>query len=267
VSTAAASDVSSSGEDRTSKLFRKLRALMAQADSTPYEAERHAFEAKAQALMVEHGIDLAMLAAETGRTEEAVVRATVHVPGPHASLLGYLAWNLAPLHDCRAIRDERNPRTGGHDFHLIGWASDVAWLQLLVPRLVDHARGELRQRRPASMSTAASSQFARGFLQGYVREVTERMQAVGVQAREQAVRDRAAAGGASVAATQRSVALALRDRTGAVESEFKAAFPRSRSVRPPAPSRSSEGRRAGKDAGATAPIARHDLASRKGLSS
>lgn len=254
----------STGDD-TSRLFRRLRALLAQADATTFAEERQAFEAKAQALMVEHGITLAMLAATTGRQEESVVRATVHVPGPHASVLGQLGWQVPALHDCRAVRGPRRPGTGGFDFEVFGWASEVAWVQLLVPRLVEHAHTELRRRRPPGLAPTASSQFARGFLQGYVREVLDRLTAVREQAHAQAVRDRAQASGQTVASTGRSVALALQDRTAEVDRRMRAAFPHLRSARPPAPSRSAEGRRAGRTAGAAAPIARHEVASRPGL--
>lgn len=49
------------------RILERVRALLAKAESTPYEAEAETFTAGAQALMARHSIDVAMLAAKQPR--------------------------------------------------------------------------------------------------------------------------------------------------------------------------------------------------------
>jgi hypothetical protein len=82
----------------------KVRALLAKAESTTFDAEAEAFTAKAQELMARHRIDRALLAARGNRhgSEEPGSR-RFWVDNPYADAKAVLLSNVADANGCRAV--------------------------------------------------------------------------------------------------------------------------------------------------------------------
>jgi hypothetical protein len=94
-SAAAAASVRSRMDPQTAARLTKVRALLAKAESTPYDAEAEAFSAKAQQLVAEHSLD--RIVAEHGgegvRSSLGVLRLWVEAPYvvPKAMLIDAVA--------------------------------------------------------------------------------------------------------------------------------------------------------------------------------
>lgn len=83
-------------------LLDRVRALLAKAESTTFDAEAEAFTAKAQELMTRHRIDRAMLAAG-GDSHETPVGYRIGVDDPYADAKAALLDGVAGANGCRAV--------------------------------------------------------------------------------------------------------------------------------------------------------------------
>ena len=109
-------------------VLERVRALLAQAESTTYEAEAETFTAKAQELMTRHAIDLAMLAEASGGNHSAGKPQTIRVPidDPYADMKSVMLHIVAEVSRCRTV------------FHphysfatVVGFAHDLASTEVL----------------------------------------------------------------------------------------------------------------------------------------
>jgi len=162
------------------KLLNRVRALLAKAESTAFEAEAEAFTAKAQQLMTQHSIDVAMLAAATalGARRGVVVR-RVHIDDPYADEKSVF---LAAIARVNAVRCVWSPEAGFST--LIGFPvdvqlSDLLFTSLLVQATRSSAEATAHDRR---LRTAA---FRRAFMVAFADRVAERLD----QSRRQATVD------------------------------------------------------------------------------
>lgn len=86
------------------RLLDRVRALLAKAESTPYEAEADTFTAGAQALMARHSIDQAMLAASGGAGQQDAPRARrVGIDRPYEPQKVVLLDVVASANRCRTV--------------------------------------------------------------------------------------------------------------------------------------------------------------------
>jgi hypothetical protein len=108
----------------------KVRALLAQAESTTFEAEAEAFTAKAQELMARHAIDGAVLWARSAREERPI---TIRVPldDPYTDVKSLLLQRVAHHSRCKSVY---HPRYGLAS--IVGFASDVAATEALFTSLL-----------------------------------------------------------------------------------------------------------------------------------
>ena len=125
----------------------KVRALLAQAESTTFEAEADAFTAKAQGLMARHSIDAAVLWAETA-SDERPSSIRLPVDDPYAGIKSVLLHHVAEHSRCRAVWD------GLHGLAtVVGFAPDLAGTELMYTSLLVqaqtalHAEGDVRRTR------------------------------------------------------------------------------------------------------------------------
>ena len=93
------------------RLLGKIRALLAKAEATEFAEEAEALSARAQELMAKYSIDHALLAAETGRTEEPGGR-RIAVDNPYEAPKASLLQTVAQANRCRVV-----------------WSKDSAWSQ------------------------------------------------------------------------------------------------------------------------------------------
>ena len=96
---------SSSGDPRgaeTDPMLVRIRALLAKAESTTFEAEAMAFTAKAQELMTRHAIDASLLQNGAGSDEQPVM-VRLPVDAPYADVKSLLLQTVAEVGRCRAV--------------------------------------------------------------------------------------------------------------------------------------------------------------------
>lgn len=244
-----------------------IRALLAKAEATTFAAEAEAFTAKASELMARYALDEAMVWAssrgETGTPTE--IRLVIH--RPFTAQKAVLVNSVANAYGCQALRLGRADDGATEHMSVIGFASDLSLVETLVTSLFLQLTSAMTAplpgpaRRPASQVAA----WRRSFIMGFTATVTERLIADRAQAAADTDRERTAAGGDRTAdAAVPSAALVLRDRSAAVDDEFRQRYPRIRTSRVSSGT-SESGRRAGTSAGRTADLGHRRIGHRQAL--
>ncbi|MGR6966555.1 DUF2786 domain-containing protein [Geodermatophilus sp. URMC 61] len=197
------------------RALRRIRALLAKAESTEYPEEAEALTAKAQELMTRHAVDTVFLATEGTPHRTDVATRRVHVDDPYVRAKTQL---LGAVADANGVRLVWYPELG--IANLVGLAADLDAVELLFTSLLLQVRQALGAAEPAAGRRSASRSFRRAFLLGYAGRIGERL----TSARERATR---------AAAAERGVDLlpVLRSRQEAVDDAFTELFPRVRTTR------------------------------------
>jgi Protein of unknown function (DUF2786) len=161
--------------DRTARatdpVLERVRALLAKAESTTFEAEAEAFTAKAQELMTRHAIDAAMLSAR-GHRSEAPITIRVPIDDPYVDAKSLLLQFVAENSRCRAVFYDRLAMSA-----VIGFAGDVAATEMLFTSLLVQAHTAMHA-AAASASAGAhtrSRAFRSAFLVAYAHRIRERL--------------------------------------------------------------------------------------------
>ena len=164
-------------DERQARMLDKVRALLAKAESTQFEAEAEAFTAKAQELMARHAIDEALL--EAGGSETTgVTSMLVRIENPYASPKASLLATIARHNRCRAV-----------------WSSDFGFSTVFgVPgdlRAVDTLYTSLLVQAVAAMNRAdeRSRAFRHAFLLAFADRIGERLRQATRSATASAVTD------------------------------------------------------------------------------
>lgn len=188
-------------------VLRKVRALLAKAEdpaATPAEAE--AFSAKAEALIAQYAIDLALL--DSRKREENRGRpVTKQVPmeAPYKIPKMQLLAQIATAMDVRLVTTGRKYGT------LVGFESDLEAVDLLYTSLLLQMGNALREARQNSGKRGEDLvAFSQSFIQGFASVVGQRLR----ETRKSAVE-----------ATGEKAALALRDRSQVVDEALAEFFP------------------------------------------
>jgi Protein of unknown function (DUF2786) len=202
------------------RVLRRVRALLAKAESTEYAEEAEALTAKAQELMTRHAVDSALLDAallDAGPTPHRPDVATrrVHVDDPYVRAKTQL---LGAVAEANGVRLVWYPGLG--IANLVGVPADLDAVELLFTSLLLQAGQALATTERAAGRRSAPRSFRRAFLLGYAGRIGERL----TSARERATREAAAEQGVDLLPV-------LRSRQEAVEDAFTELFPRVRSTR------------------------------------
>ena len=164
------------GADVDAGVLAKVRALLAKAESTTFEAEAQALTAKAHQLMVRHTIDEALVAGRHGGGEVTARRVFVDDPYRRAKYL--LLSEVARASSCRALLSTT------YGFATVfGHRTDLDGVELLYTSLLLQATGGVVHARPSS-ARAASSQVAayrRSWLLAFATRVGERLEAASAE--------------------------------------------------------------------------------------
>jgi len=198
----------------TDPVLQRVRALLAQAESTTFEAEAESFTAKAQQLMTRHAIDLAMVAETAERTGGSAGErpATIRVPidDPYADMKSLMLQIVAEVSRCRAIFTPRYSFTT-----VIGFAHDLASTEMLFTSLLVQAQSALADagRHAPPGARARSRAFKSSFLLGYANRVGDRLDEINRSVAEAAEKE-----------TTRSVLPALIARADVVDEEVDRRF-------------------------------------------
>ncbi len=195
------------------KVLERVRALLAKAESTTFEAEAQALTAKAHELMTRHSLEHALVA----RRGDERSRPQVHrfcIDDPYADARSFLLAVIADASRCRAVL------LGGVQMvTVVGFPSDLAAVDVLYTSLLVQAQTALDQLARGSQpgSRERSRGFRSSFLRGFSHRIGDRLADAGVTAIEEVD---TSSGGALVPV--------LAERTEAVDREVAALHPRLR---------------------------------------
>ena len=243
-----------------------IRALLAKAEATEYPDEAEAFFNKASELISRWAIDEAMLWADAdaaGREQPDELQLLLHAP--YLPQKAVLVGAVATAHGCRAVRIVSPPGTGKEIISIVGFPTELKWVDTLVTSLLVQLTSAMLSRCPAGSTPSASASWRRSFIVGFAEEVGRRLEAD--RAAAAAERDAAVQGSAPAAASGSgpspapSTALVLASRVDEVDSELRRRHPRLRSSWASS-GRSASGRREGRAAGREASISRRGLGGR-----
>jgi hypothetical protein len=247
-----------------------IRALLAKAEATEYPDEAEAFFAKASELIGRWAIDEAMLWADAdqgGRETPDELQLVLHAP--YLPQKAVLVGAVAQAHGCRAVRIVSPPGLGREVVSVVGFPTELRWVDTLVTSLLVQLTQAMLARSPQGVSASVSASWRRSFIIGFAEEVGERLEADRRSAAAQHDAERAArsgVGGASEAAagSAPSAELVLASRSDEVDGELRRRHPRLRSSWASS-GRSASGRREGRRAGRDASIERNGLGARARL--
>lgn len=208
-------------DDLEHKVLTRVRALLAKAESTPYEAEAEALTAKAQELVARHAIDHALLTAGHSTADaEAAIGRRVIIEDPYASPKSTLLASIADANRCRAVY---SPDLGFST--VFGFPGDLRAVELLYTSLLVQSTTAMiaaGAHQPAG-SSRRSRGFRSSFLSAYAVRIGQRL-VEATAATEREARTGVTADALPVLAARRE----------AVDAALDEAFPRvtSRRIRP-----------------------------------
>lgn len=153
-------------------VLKRIRALLAKAESSEFEAEATALTAKAQELMTRHAIDAAAVEAGIGHRDERPVAIRVPIDRPYVDAKSLLLQVVAQSGRCRAVFHERLAMST-----IAGFAADVAACEMLFTSLLLQAQHAMAQ---AAAGTAAGGRtrrqsFRSAFLVAYAQRIGARL--------------------------------------------------------------------------------------------
>lgn len=198
------------------KALKLIRALLAKAEATTFEAEADAFTSKAQEMMTRHSIDAAVLASTNAgsRTAAGVESRRVHIDNPYAE---EKAGFLSAIAGVNGVRSIWVPYAGMAT--LMGFPVDLQLTDLLFTSLLVQATRASAAATAADRSLSTPS-FRRAFIIAFAHRIAERLEA----ARDHVAAEAAAEYGDSLLPV-------LASREAAVEAAYEAAFPNATTTR------------------------------------
>jgi hypothetical protein len=172
-------DLSSQAAD---PILTKVRQLLAQAESTNFDAEAETFTAKAQELMARHAIDAAVVWDRQERTEEPIT-IRIAIDDPYVEAKNLLITVVAEASQCRAVIHTRY-----HLASLVGFESDLVWCETLYTSLLVQAQRELARAGATDRAGGRrrSRSFRSSFLTAYAHRIGERLDDVNAHVQDTA---------------------------------------------------------------------------------
>jgi hypothetical protein len=198
------------------RVLRRIRGLLAKAESTEFAEEAEALTAKAQELMTRHAVDAALLDAGPAPSGGAAVGTRrVHVSDPYVRAKMQLLAAVAEANDVRLVWYQSLGIA-----NVVGGRADLDAVELLFTSLLLQVAQALAGAERQAGRRSASRSFRRAFLLGYAQRIGERL----LVARRRATEE---------AAAERGVDLlpVLRSQREAVERAVTELFPKVRTSR------------------------------------
>ncbi|WP_409330330.1 DUF2786 domain-containing protein [Trujillonella humicola] len=207
----------------SARALRRIRSLLAKAESTDFPEEAEALTAKAQELMAAHAVDSALLEAQgtcegltTGRHgASGVTERRLHLEPPYLDAKMHLVQAVAATNGVRAAW------FGSLGIAVaVGRPTDLDVVELLVTSLLVQAGRALTTAGRNGDAHTRSRGFRRAFLLAYAVRIGERL-----------AHSRRAATAHAAAASGTDLSPVLRHREAAVTRAFEDLFPRLRTRR------------------------------------
>lgn len=218
------------------RILTRVRALLAKAESTTYEAEADTFTAGAQALMARHSIDAAMLAEHDRQTADGPDSGTdairIGVDRPYEKPKAWLLSIVADANRCRSVWSEPLGFAT-----VVGFPADLqATETIFTSLLVQSAQAmHLQGSRSTPWGSSRTRSFRHSFLMSYAERIGERLtQVIAEETRaaheRQAQPDRGqesvdAVGTPAPPAAGRELVLVLAERSEEVAGATRRLFP------------------------------------------
>ncbi|MFE3454322.1 DUF2786 domain-containing protein [Nonomuraea sp. NPDC059194] len=193
------------------KTLTRVRALLAKAESTPFEAEAETFTAAAQRLMAKHSIDRALLDAHADADLDRPAGVRIGVDAPYEQAKATLLSVVADANRCRAIWSEDLGFST-----VLGFEADLDAVELLFTSLLVQANTAIVQAGTKKHGSGRSRprSFRESFLQSFTARIGERLDAAATET----VQAEAAARGTDLIPV-------LAARTAEVDQAVEAMFP------------------------------------------
>jgi hypothetical protein len=159
------------GIAESSRVYEKIRALLAKAESTDSDAEAEAFTAKAQQLIARHSINEALLSeADQGKRDPEALRVLIERPyeQPKSELLA----QIADANHCRSVYWPEGGFTT-----VIGDRADLRSVELLFNSLLVQATAAMTRvgSIAAKRGKSQTRSFRQSFLASFAMRIGERL--------------------------------------------------------------------------------------------
>lgn len=195
----------------------KVRALLAKAESTDFDAEAEAFTAKAQELMARHRIDQAALVRDGAAPAAEIVGRRIGIEDPYADAKASLLAGICVANGARAVWTKHAGFTT-----VFGFPGEVDIVEELFTSLLVQSSAALRREgsKRDRFGRSRTTRFRRAFLHAFAQRVATRLRTVA---------------DATLDADDRRSSLlpVLASRDAAVDSAVAEAFPDMTSFAPP----------------------------------
>jgi len=165
------------------RMLERVRALLAKAESTTFDAEAEALVAKAQELMAKYAIDVAMVAAASADTRSlaaGVEARRLHLDDPYALQKAQLLGAVAAVNGGHVVWHE-----GWGFATVIGFPVELELTELTFTSLLVQMTRAMAD-AGASGGHTRSASFRRAFVLSYAQRVGERLEAARRRAHEAA---------------------------------------------------------------------------------
>lgn len=198
-------------------LLSRVRALLAKAESTTFEAEADALTAKAQELITKYAIDQTLVdAADPARADNRPGQREVPVNDPYASAKALLLGGIAHANRAKAVWSSQT-----RSCFVVGFPDDLDAIDLLFTSLLVQATSAMVAAGPQvdRGGRSRTRSFRHSFLVSFASRISERLQ----EASRSAIDDAVAEYGADLLPV-------LANRDELVEQTFQEEFPQLRKM-------------------------------------
>lgn len=159
-------------------VLRKVRALLAKAESTEHPAEAETFSAKAQELISRHALE--RLVAEPGAAHgPAIVARRLWISAPYVAAKGRLVGGIARANRCRSVLSERIGFST-----VVGDSRDLDAVELLTasPLLQAEAAVRWHGAQRDLLGASETTSFRRSFFVSYAFSIRDRLEKADTEA-------------------------------------------------------------------------------------
>jgi hypothetical protein len=159
------------GSDADERIFGKIRALLAKAESTEFPEEAEALSARAQELMARHSIDHALLAAQSGNKDKPAAR-RLPVDNPYESPKATLLHAVAQSNHCQSVWQKAIGMST-----VVGFPSDLDAVELLYTSLLVQANTAMLREgaKKDAYGRSRTRAFRQSFLVAYAYRIGVRL--------------------------------------------------------------------------------------------